>query len=90
MIASLGLIPLCQLAGEVIVRGLNLPLPGPVVGLLILLLLARDRFTVFARGRGRVRRHRHEPQCAGDIAAGAVGGDAAGTLISIAVWVSPS
>jgi holin-like protein len=52
MIASLSLILLCQLAGEVIVRGLALPLPGPVVGLLflLLLLLARDRFSVLARG----------------------------------------
>jgi holin-like protein len=50
MIASLSLILLCQLAGEVFVRGLKLPVPGPVVGLLLLLLLARDRFKVLARG----------------------------------------
>lgn len=52
MIASLSLILLCQLAGEVIVRGLGLPLPGPVVGLLflLLLLLARDRFVALTRG----------------------------------------
>jgi holin-like protein len=52
MIASLSLILLCQLAGEVIVRGFSLPMPGPVVGLvlLLLLLLARDRFGVLARG----------------------------------------
>ncbi len=52
MIASLSLILLCQLAGEVIVRGLGLPMPGPVVGLIILLslLLARDRFALLARG----------------------------------------
>ena len=52
MIASLSLILLCQLAGEAIVRGLGLPLPGPVVGLLflLLLLLARDRFVALARG----------------------------------------
>jgi putative effector of murein hydrolase LrgA (UPF0299 family) len=51
MIASLSLILLCQLAGEVIVRGLILPMPGPVVGLLfLLLLLARDRLKVLARG----------------------------------------
>jgi holin-like protein len=52
MIASLSLILLCQLAGEVIVRGLGLPMPGPVVGLimLLLLLLARDRFAMLARG----------------------------------------
>ena len=52
MIASVSLILLCQLAGEVFVRGLGLPMPGPVVGLLLLLvlLLARDRFAVLARG----------------------------------------
>lgn len=52
MIASLSLILLCQLIGEVIVRGLSLPMPGPVVGLMILLLLllARDRFTLLAKG----------------------------------------
>jgi holin-like protein len=52
MIASLSLILLCQLAGEVIVRGTALPMPGPVVGLvlLLILLLTRDRFSVLARG----------------------------------------
>jgi holin-like protein len=52
MIASLSLILLCQLAGEVFVHGLALPMPGPVVGLVLLLLLlvARDRFAVLARG----------------------------------------
>jgi putative effector of murein hydrolase LrgA (UPF0299 family) len=52
MIASLSLILLCQLAGEVLVRGLGLPMPGPVIGLMLLLalLLARDRFAVLARG----------------------------------------
>jgi holin-like protein len=52
MIASLSLILLCQLAGEVIVRGLGLPMPGPVLGLLflLLLLLARDRLQILARG----------------------------------------
>lgn len=52
MIASLSLILLCQLAGEVVVRGLALPMPGPVVGLGLLLglLLARDRFAGLARG----------------------------------------
>jgi holin-like protein len=52
MIASLSLILLCQLIGEVIVRGLGLPMPGPVLGLLflLLLLLARDRFALLATG----------------------------------------
>jgi holin-like protein len=52
MIASLSLILLCQLIGEVMVRGIGLPIPGPVVGLMLLLLmlLARDRFALLARG----------------------------------------
>lgn len=52
MLASLSLILLCQLTGEAIARGLGLPLPGPVLGLLLLLglLLARDRFGWLAFG----------------------------------------
>ncbi|SDG72854.1 MULTISPECIES: CidA/LrgA family protein [unclassified Bradyrhizobium] len=52
MIASLSLILFCQLGGEVIVRGLNLPMPGPVLGLvfLLILLLTRDRFSALRRG----------------------------------------
>lgn len=52
MIAGLTVLLVCQLVGEVIVRALALPLPGPVLGLLLLLimLLARDRFVVIARG----------------------------------------
>ena len=52
MIASLSLILLCQLAGEIFVRGLALPMPGPVVGMLLLLilLLARDPIGLLARG----------------------------------------
>src|SRR5690348_7863772 len=52
MIANLSLILICQLIGEVIVRGLHLPLPGPVIGLVFLfvVLVLRDRFAVLARG----------------------------------------
>jgi holin-like protein len=52
MIASLSLILICQLIGEVIVHGLGVAVPGPVVGLalLLLLLLLRDRFPVLSRG----------------------------------------
>jgi holin-like protein len=52
MIASLSLILLCQLAGEALVRSLGLPMPGPVIGLMLLLmlLLLRDRFALLARG----------------------------------------
>jgi holin-like protein len=45
MLLSLGLILLCQLVGEAVAYGTGVPLPGPVVGLVlcVLLLLARDR-----------------------------------------------
>ena len=39
MIGSLGLILLCQLVGEGMVRGLALPLPSAVIGLMLLLVL---------------------------------------------------
>ena len=57
MIASLSLILLCQLAGEIAVRGLALPMPGPVLGLMLLLvlLLVRDRFSPLAIGPLRDR-----------------------------------
>jgi putative effector of murein hydrolase LrgA (UPF0299 family) len=44
MLLSLGLILLCQLLGEAIARGTGIPVPGPVIGmaLCVLLLLARD------------------------------------------------
>lgn len=38
MLRSLALLLVCQLAGEAVTRGLALPLPGPVVGLMILLV----------------------------------------------------
>ncbi|CAN5360761.1 CidA/LrgA family protein [soil metagenome] len=52
MIASLSVILICQLIGEVIVRALRAPVPGPVVGLalLFIVLITRDRFAVLARG----------------------------------------
>ena len=52
MIASLSLILLCQLIGEVTVRAIAIPVPGPVVGLVLLLvlLLGRDRFPALAHG----------------------------------------
>jgi putative effector of murein hydrolase LrgA (UPF0299 family) len=45
MIAAFAGIFSCQLAGELLARALNLPLPGPVLGmgLLFLILVARDR-----------------------------------------------
>ena len=53
MIAGLCVILICQLAGEAIVRALGVPVPGPVLGLLfmlLLLLLLRDRFPSAAFG----------------------------------------
>jgi len=45
MLLSLGLILLCQVIGEAIARVADLPIPGPIVGLLlcVLLLVLRDR-----------------------------------------------
>lgn len=45
MIAALTALLLCQLAGEMLARAFHLPVPGPVVGMLLLLagLLARRR-----------------------------------------------
>jgi holin-like protein len=45
MLDALTLLVLCQFVGEIIARGAGLPLPGPVLGLLLLLgiLVLRDR-----------------------------------------------
>ena len=45
MLLSLGLILLCQLIGEAVARGTGVPVPGPVIGMVlcVLLLLVRDR-----------------------------------------------
>ncbi len=50
MLLSLGLILLCQLAGEAIAHGTGTSVPGPVIGMVlcVLLLLARDRIGRFA------------------------------------------
>jgi putative effector of murein hydrolase LrgA (UPF0299 family) len=47
VLLSLGLILLCQLAGEAITRGADIAVPGPVIGMVlcVLLLLARDRIS---------------------------------------------
>jgi holin-like protein len=47
MIEAITAILLCQLAGEGLARGLALPVPGPVIGLMILFL------ALVARGRLR-------------------------------------
>jgi holin-like protein len=38
MLAALAALLVCQLVGEVIVRGLALPVPGPVLGMVLLFL----------------------------------------------------
>ena len=38
MLPSLTLLIVCQFAGEALTRAMNLPLPGPVLGLVILLV----------------------------------------------------
>lgn len=45
MLNALTLLVLCQLVGEIIARGAGLPIPGPVLGLLLLLagLVLRER-----------------------------------------------
>lgn len=39
MLRALAILLVCQLVGEVITRGLKLPLPGPVLGLVLLVML---------------------------------------------------
>jgi holin-like protein len=54
MIGALATLLLCQLAGEIAARGLGLPVPGPVIGMVLLfvaLLLRRERDTPEALGR---------------------------------------
>ena len=45
MIAPITALLVCQLVGELVSRGLHLPVPGPVLGMIMLLigLLVRDR-----------------------------------------------
>jgi putative effector of murein hydrolase LrgA (UPF0299 family) len=43
MLPTLGLLLVCQLIGEVIVRGIGLSIPGPVIGLTLLILILRLR-----------------------------------------------
>jgi putative effector of murein hydrolase LrgA (UPF0299 family) len=55
MIVSLTIILLCQLLGEVVARGFGWPLPGPVLGMLFLLvfLSLRDRIRTKIPAFGR-------------------------------------
>ncbi|PWJ12089.1 CidA/LrgA family protein [Jannaschia seohaensis] len=51
MIAALALLLGCQLAGELVVRSLVLPVPGPVAGLALLLALFAARPALVERLR---------------------------------------
>ena len=53
MLAGLFLLLLCQLAGETIVRGLSLPIPGPVIGIVLLVAGLAVRHRRGGRGPGR-------------------------------------
>ena len=62
MVAGFAMLLVCQLLGEVTVRGLGLPIPGPVLGLVLLVCAAAvmrratgdDRFVDPAAPLGRV------------------------------------
>lgn len=43
MLPALAILLLCQLAGEAVVRAIELPVPGPVVGMVILFALMMAR-----------------------------------------------
>jgi len=55
MLLALTVILICQLVGEVVVRGTGLPMPGPVLGMVLLLaiLALRDRFRAAVSATGR-------------------------------------
>ena len=60
MLAAIAALLVCQLIGEAAVRAVDLPFPGPVVGMILLfvLMLARAPLPVGGRPRapgGRVR-----------------------------------
>ena len=60
MVTGLTWLLACQLVGEVVVRATGLPVPGPVVGMVVLLVLLRVRgagedATVVRAGDGLLR-----------------------------------
>ncbi|MEL7097884.1 MAG: CidA/LrgA family protein [Pseudomonadota bacterium] len=52
LLITLGLLLGCQLVGEIAARGLALPVPGPVIGLALLILLLWLRPAVADTARG--------------------------------------
>ena len=68
MVRGITLLLGCQLAGEAATRGFGLPVPGPVIGLVLLLLIL-----IGAEALGRVRRQDIEVREIGRIANGLLG-----------------
>ncbi len=56
MIGGITALLLCQLAGELLARGLHLPVPGPVIGMVLLFV-------------GLLVRHGHEGEAPASVAA---------------------
>jgi putative effector of murein hydrolase LrgA (UPF0299 family) len=77
MLQAFALLLLCQLAGEGITRGLTLPVPGPVIGLVLMAagLLIVQRFELI---------------CADDIEATALGRTATGLLGHLSLLFVPA
>jgi holin-like protein len=68
---------LCQLAGEVLARGLSLPAPGPVIGLALLAI-------------GLAAWNRRRPMTDDDVVASGVGRAASGLLGSLSLLFVPA
>ncbi len=75
MVPGFAVLLVCQLAGEIVSRGLGLPVPGPVLGLVMLLL------GLLAWGRGRTD---------ADVAATAVARVGDGLLANLALLFVPA
>lgn len=97
MISGLTWLLGCQLAGEVVVRLTGLPLPGPVVGMVLLLVLLqlrrpRPEATVFRAADGLLRHLQlfFVPAGVGVVAyLGVIGGQAAPIVVALAAsWAA--
>lgn len=65
MLKAFGILLSCQLAGEIVTRGFALPVPGPVLGLVLLVVGLR-----LAEARGVVDAARVDDSAVGRLAAG--------------------
>ena len=77
MVAGFAILLVCQLLGEVTVRGLGLPLPGPVVGLVLLVA-----------GLAAARRYRGDDRAVAETAP--LGRVADGLLAALALLFVPA